>query len=153
MGRCAKSSVKGARRSRRGTWPGSEAERWPRCGQGVPPSRTSCGADGGRCTPIGQRTLSFARPRTHFCPLTVARFRPSPGVISQNAVSREWLNAYERGLGEQYSLRASDPHMGWDDSGTKALVGPQFVRARDVEFSCAASLTFVSWNGLARGSL
>ena len=67
--------------------------------------------------------------------------------------SREWLNAYERGLGEQYSLHASDPHMGWDDSGTKALVGSQFVLARDVEFSCAASLTFVSWNGSARGSL
>ena len=32
-----------------------------------------------------------------------------------NAISREWLNAYERGLGEQYSLHASDPHMGWDD--------------------------------------
>jgi len=57
------------------------------------------------------------------------------------------------GLGEQYSLHASDPHMGWDDSGTKALVGSQFVLARDVEFSCAASLTFVSWNGSARGSL
>jgi hypothetical protein len=42
-------------------------------------------------------------------------------------ISREWLNAYERGLGEQYSLHASDPHMGWDDSGTKALVGSQFV--------------------------
>jgi hypothetical protein len=68
-------------------------------------------------------------------------------------VSRERLNAYERGLGEQYSLHASDPHMGWDDSGTKALVGSQFVLARDVEFSCAASLTFVSWNGSARGSL
>ncbi len=65
----------------------------------------------------------------------------------------KWLNAYERGLGEQYSLHASDPHMGWDDSGTKALVGSQFVLARDVEFSCAASLTFVSWNGSARGSL
>jgi len=35
---------------------------------------------------------------------------------SPNAVSREWLNAYERGLGERYSLHASDPHMGWDDS-------------------------------------
>ena len=43
--------------------------------------------------------------------------------------------------------------MRWDDSGTKALVGSQFVLARDVEFSCAASLTFVSWNGSARGSL
>ena len=74
-------------------------------------------------------------------------------VTSSNAVSWEWLNAYERGLGEQYSLHASDPHMGWDDSGTKALVGSQFVLARDVEFSCAASLTFVSWNGSARGSL
>src|SRR5258706_10576962 len=36
----------------------------------------------------------------------------------------------------------------WDDSGTKALVGSQFVLARDLEFSCAASLTFVSWNGV-----
>ena len=70
------------------------------------------------------------------------------GIISSNAVSREWLNAYERGLGEQYSLHASDPHMGWDDSGTKALVGSQFVLARDLECSCAASLTFVSWNGV-----
>src|SRR6266446_6372118 len=36
----------------------------------------------------------------------------------------------------------------WDDSGTKALVGSQFVLARDLECSCAASLTFVSWNGV-----
>ena len=28
-----------------------------------------------------------------------------------------------------------------------------FVLARDLEYSCAASLTFVSWNGSARGSL
>jgi len=38
-------------------------------------------------------------------------------------------------------------------SGTKALAGSQFVLARDVEFSCGASLTFVGWNGSARGSL
>jgi hypothetical protein len=79
--------------------------------------------------------------------------RLPPPAAPFNVDSREWLNAYERGLGEQYSLHASDPHMGWDDSGTKALVGSQFVLARDVEFSCAASLTFVSWNGSARGSL
>jgi len=87
----------------------------------------------------------------------VASRKPTSRYESQqtswNAVSRERLNAYERGLGEQYSLHASDPHMGWDDSGTKALVGSQFVLARDVEFSRAASLTFVSWNGSARGSL
>jgi hypothetical protein len=76
-----------------------------------------------------------------------------PLPTSSNAVSQEWLNAYERGLGKQYSLHASDPPMGWDDSGTKALVGSQFVLARDVEFSCANSLTFVSSNGSARGSL
>jgi hypothetical protein len=56
------------------------------------------------------------------------------GLHSHNAVSREWLKAYERGLGEQYSLHASDPHMGWDGSGAKDLVGSQFVLARDVDF-------------------
>jgi len=65
------------------------------------------------------------------------RYGDITGVISDNAVSREWLNAYECGLGEQSSLQASDPQMGWDESGTKALVDSQFVLARDVQFSCA----------------
>src|SRR5258708_17653767 len=30
----------------------------------------------------------------------------------------------------------------------KAVVGSQFVLARDQEFSCAASLTLISWNGV-----
>jgi len=69
-------------------------------------------------------------------------------LVSQNAVSREWLNYWVNS-----TLHVSDPHMGWDDSGTKALVGSQFVLARDVKVSCAALLTFVGWNGSARGSL
>jgi hypothetical protein len=100
------------------------------------------------------RTPETCLTYPHRSPHRIGRPASSnPHKPVSNAVSREWLNAYERGLGEQYSLHASDPHMGWDDSGTKALVGSQFVLARDVEFSCAASLTFVSWNGSARGSL
>jgi hypothetical protein len=33
-----------------------------------------------------------------------------------------------------------------------SYVGSQSVLAHDLEFSCAASLTFVSWNGSAGGS-
>jgi hypothetical protein len=44
--------------------------------------------------------------------------RNAPTALS----SWERADAYEHGLGEQYSLHSSDPHMAWDDSGTKALV-------------------------------
>jgi hypothetical protein len=44
------------------------------------------------------------------------------------AVSGEWLIAYERRLVEQCSLHASDTHMGWDHSGTKAIASRLTIR-------------------------
>ncbi|MCU1339978.1 MAG: hypothetical protein JWO19_5559 [Bryobacterales bacterium] len=46
------------------------------------------------------------------------------------------------------ALHAGDPHWGGMIAERKPLVGSQFVLACDLEFSCAASLTFVSWNGV-----
>jgi hypothetical protein len=48
---------------------------------------------------------------------------------------------------------ASIPDLDSNHSGTNSpRVSSQFVLARDVEFSCADSLTFVRWIGSARGS-
>src|SRR5205807_5958066 len=42
-------------------------------------------------------------------------------------------------------LHASDSDWGWTIAEVSSIAGSQFVLARDLEFSCAASLTFVWW--------
>jgi len=73
----------------------------------------------------------------------------NPKIPPIELLSLDFLEHVRKLSGGDPEVKASDPPMGSDDSGTRALVGSQFVLARDVEFSCAASFNLrqLEWVG------